>query len=143
VQVLPQAAETKGKLGRGDRPRDVPHAAWRGAKLRADEQESDTRRCRAGRAGKAPRSSFGQGGAQETFRQRIRQLSRRSGGRSISEAIEKLRHYVLGWKAYFGLAQTPSAFLALVKWMRHRLLAIHLKHWKLARRSTGSCWPSG
>jgi RNA-directed DNA polymerase len=32
-----------------------------------------------------------------TFRQRIRQLTRRSGGRSIGEVIERLRSYVLGW----------------------------------------------
>lgn len=44
--------------------------------------------------------------ALESFRQRIRQLTSRSGRRSISEVIEKLRRYVLGWKTYYGLAQT-------------------------------------
>ncbi|NHZ38523.1 group II intron reverse transcriptase/maturase [Massilia sp. CCM 8692] len=65
-----------------------------------------------------------------TFRQRIRQLTRRSGGRSISEVIDKLRPYVLGWKAYYGLAQTPGVLLRLDEWMRHRMRAIHLKQWK-------------
>lgn len=68
--------------------------------------------------------------ALETFRQRIRQLTRRSGGRSISEVIEKLRSYMLGWKAYFNLAQTPRVWRSLDEWMRHRLRAIHLKHWR-------------
>jgi RNA-directed DNA polymerase len=68
--------------------------------------------------------------ALETFQQRIRQLTRRSGGRSISEVIEKLRPYVLGWKAYFGLAQTSRVLRELDEWMRHRLRAIHLKHWR-------------
>jgi group II intron reverse transcriptase/maturase len=68
--------------------------------------------------------------AKETFRQKIRQLTRRSGGRSISEVITALRPYVLGWKAYFGLAQTPGVLRELDEWMRHRLRAIHLKHWK-------------
>ena len=68
--------------------------------------------------------------ALKAFRQRIRQLTRRSGGRSINEVIEKLRPYVRGWKAYFGLAQTPSVLLELDKWMRHRLRAIHLKPWR-------------
>jgi RNA-directed DNA polymerase len=36
----------------------------------------------------------------------------------------------LGWKAYFGLAQTPRVWLTLDEWLRHRLRAIHLKHWK-------------
>ena len=68
--------------------------------------------------------------AQKAFRQRIRQLTRRSGGRSVEQVIEDLRSYVLGWKAYFGLAQTPSVLRELDKWMRHRLRAIHLKHWR-------------
>jgi len=68
--------------------------------------------------------------ALEAFRQKIRQLTRRSGGRSIAEVIDGLRSYVLGWKAYFGLAQTPTALRELDKWMRHRLRAIHLKQWR-------------
>jgi RNA-directed DNA polymerase len=43
-----------------------------------------------------------------TFKQRIRQLTRRSGGRSMAEGHRALRPYLLGWKAYFGLAQTPN-----------------------------------
>jgi len=68
--------------------------------------------------------------ALETFRQRIRWLTCRSGGRSINEVIENLRPYVLGWKAYYGLAQTPSVLQRLDEWMRHRLRAIQLKHWR-------------
>jgi group II intron reverse transcriptase/maturase len=68
--------------------------------------------------------------AREAFQQRVRQLTRRSGGRSIGEVIDKLRPYVLGWKAYFGLAQTPGVLNELDQWMRHRLRAIHLKHWR-------------
>jgi group II intron reverse transcriptase/maturase len=68
--------------------------------------------------------------ALETFRQKIRELSSRSGGRSIAEVIDKLRSYVLGWKGYFGLAQTPRVLRELDEWMRHRMRAIHLKHWK-------------
>ena len=65
-----------------------------------------------------------------TFKQRIRQLTRRSGGRSMTEVIQKLRPYVLGWKAYFGLAQTPRVWRTLDEWLRHRLRAMQLKHWK-------------
>ncbi len=65
-----------------------------------------------------------------TFKQRIRQLTRRSGGRSMAEVIERLKPYLLGWKAYFGLAQTPRVWRTLDEWLRHRLRAIHLKHWK-------------
>ena len=65
-----------------------------------------------------------------TFKQRIRQLTRRSGGRSMAQVIDKLRPYLLGWKAYFGLAQTPKIWRTLDEWLRHRLRAIQLKHWK-------------
>ena len=68
--------------------------------------------------------------AQRDFKARIRQLTRRSGGRSLEQVIERLRGYVLGWKAYFGLAQTPKVWRELDEWMRHRLRAIQLYHWR-------------
>lgn len=66
----------------------------------------------------------------KTFKQRIRQLTRRSGGRSMSEVVEGLRPYMRGWKGYFQLAQTPKVWRKLDEWLRHRLRAIQLKHWK-------------
>jgi RNA-directed DNA polymerase len=68
--------------------------------------------------------------ARETFKHKVRQLTRRSGGRSIEEVIEPLRRYVLGWKAYFNLAQTPKVWRELDEWMRHRMRAIQLKQWR-------------
>lgn len=64
------------------------------------------------------------------FKQRIRELTRRSGGRSLSDVVDRLRSYVLGWKAYFRLAQTPRVWRELDKWLRHRLRAVQLKQWK-------------
>ena len=65
-----------------------------------------------------------------TFKRRIRQLTRRSGGRSLQDVVDRLRPYALGWKGYFRLAQTPRVWLALDQWLRHRLRAIQLKQWK-------------
>ena len=65
-----------------------------------------------------------------TFKQRVRELTRRSGGRGMAQVIERLRRYLLGWKAYFRLAQTPRVWRSLDEWLRHRLRAIQLKHWK-------------
>jgi RNA-directed DNA polymerase len=70
----------------------------------------------------------------QNFKARIQQLTRRSGGRSMEQVVQKLRSYLLGWKAYFGLAQTPRAWRELDEWLRHRLRAIRLKQWK---RSAG------
>jgi RNA-directed DNA polymerase len=69
----------------------------------------------------------------QNFKARIRQLTRRSGGRSMAQVVDKLRPYLLGWKAYFGLAQTPQVWRELDEWLRHRLRAIQLKHWKRPR----------
>ena len=68
--------------------------------------------------------------AMDNFKARIRQLTRRSGGRSMEQVVQRLRPYLLGWKAYFGLAQTPKVWRELDEWLRHRLRAIQLKHWK-------------
>ena len=65
-----------------------------------------------------------------TFKQRVRQLTRRSGGRSMQQVVDGLRPYLLGWKAYFGLAQTPGVWRELDEGLRHRLRAIQLKQWK-------------
>jgi RNA-directed DNA polymerase len=64
------------------------------------------------------------------FKQRIRQLTRRSVGRSMQQVIDRLRVYLLGWKGYFRLAQTSRVWRRLDEWVRHRLRALQLKHWK-------------
>ena len=68
--------------------------------------------------------------ALDTFKVRIRQITRRSGGKSIEQVVDKLRAYLPGWKNYFQLAETPSTFRGLDEWLRHRLRVLHLKHWK-------------
>lgn len=65
-----------------------------------------------------------------TFKQRVRQLTRRSGGRSMQQVVDGLRPYLLGWKAYFGLAETPGVWRELDEGLRHRLRAIQLKQWR-------------
>ena len=68
--------------------------------------------------------------ALDNFKARIRRLTRRSGGRSMEQVVQRLRPYLLGWKAYFGLAQTPRVWRELDEWLRHRMRAILLKHWR-------------
>ena len=64
------------------------------------------------------------------FKRRIRQMTRRTCGRNLNEVAEELRRYVPGWKAYFKLAQTPKVFRELDEWLRHRLRALQLNHWR-------------
>jgi group II intron reverse transcriptase/maturase len=70
------------------------------------------------------------GKAIDTYKARIRRITRRNCGRSLVEVAEELRGYLPGWKAYFQLAQTPRAFRELDEWLRHRLRAVQLKHWR-------------
>ena len=66
----------------------------------------------------------------DAFKRRIRLITRRSGGRSLPVVAMDLRPYLLGWKAYFHLAQTPRIIRSLDEWLGHCLRAIQLKHWR-------------
>jgi len=68
--------------------------------------------------------------ALETMREQVRFITKRTGGQSMEQVAAKLRSYLVGWKEYFRLADTPNLFKELDQWIRHRLRAIHLKHWK-------------
>ena len=68
--------------------------------------------------------------AKAKFKQRVRQLTRRSYGQSMSDIVKRLRSYLLGWKSYFKLSQTRGVWRRLDEWLRHRLRAIQLKQWK-------------
>jgi RNA-directed DNA polymerase len=65
-----------------------------------------------------------------TFKQRVRELTRRSCGYSLDMVVKQLRVYVLGWKAYFRLADTPGVWSDLDQWIRHRVRATQLKQWE-------------
>jgi len=65
-----------------------------------------------------------------TMKDRVRQITARNGGRSLPSVVSELRGYLIGWKAYFRLAETPGIFADLDKWIRHRLRTLQLKQWK-------------
>jgi RNA-directed DNA polymerase len=64
------------------------------------------------------------------LKSRIRQITGRTGGRSMRQVIEELQEYLPGWRNYFSLVETPTTFDELDKWIRHRLRALYLKQWK-------------
>jgi hypothetical protein len=67
------------------------------------------------------------------FKARVRELTRRTCGRSLAQIVNELSVYLVGWRGYFGFCQTPSAFRALDEWTRRRLRAIVWKQWKRGR----------
>jgi group II intron reverse transcriptase/maturase len=68
--------------------------------------------------------------ARKVFKERVRQITSRNGGRSLEQVAGELRAYLLGWKQYFGLADTPGIFQDLDQWIHRRLRMLQLKQWK-------------
>jgi RNA-directed DNA polymerase len=68
--------------------------------------------------------------ALQAMKHRVRETTRRSRSQSIEEVVADLRSFLVGWRNYFRLAETPRVFTDLDEWIRHRLRALHLKHWK-------------
>ena len=71
---------------------------------------------------------------------RVRQITSRTGGRSMTRIAEELRSYLTGWKLYFQLAETPNIFREIDKWLHHRLRAgtaqaVETRHHHLPRSS--------
>lgn len=66
----------------------------------------------------------------QKMKEEVRNITGRNGGRSVQKVVEDLRSFLLGWKSYFRLAETPGLFRDLDAWIRHRLRQIHLKQWK-------------
>jgi group II intron reverse transcriptase/maturase len=64
------------------------------------------------------------------MKDRLREITSRNGGRSIGQVVTMLRSYLVGWRSYFRLADTPQVFAQVEQWLHRRLRAIHLKHWK-------------
>jgi RNA-directed DNA polymerase len=71
--------------------------------------------------------------ALQAMKERVRAITARSGGRSVGMVATELRKYLVGWKAYFRLAETPSVFVELDKWIHRRLRALMLRQWKRGR----------
>jgi RNA-directed DNA polymerase len=68
--------------------------------------------------------------AVKRFKERIRELTRRTRGVSLEEMVRQLTVYLRGWLGYFGFCQTPTVLQSLNEWMRHRLRCVVWKQWK-------------
>src|SRR5476649_1817054 len=70
----------------------------------------------------------------ERFKQRIREITRRAKGVSMTTTMEELAPYMRGWRGYFGFCETPEVLIALTRWVRLRLRAALWRQWKTPRR---------
>jgi group II intron reverse transcriptase/maturase len=71
--------------------------------------------------------------ALKMMKERIREITTRSSGRSVAQVVAELRGYLVGWRAYFRLADTPGVFADVDKWLHRRLRMVHLRQWKRGR----------
>jgi len=69
--------------------------------------------------------------AVDRFKEKIRELTRRSKGVGIERMAEKLTRYLRGWIGYFGKCQTPSVLEGLDQWIRRRLRSAIWRQWRL------------
>jgi len=67
------------------------------------------------------------------FKERIRELTRRTRGISIERMIGELRTYMIGWQGYFGFCETSHILSELDMWIRRRLRCCVWKQWKHGR----------
>jgi RNA-directed DNA polymerase len=59
--------------------------------------------------------------ALDTFKTRVREQTCRTRGLSLSQIIDELAPYLIGWRGYFGFCQTPRVLTNLEAWIRRRL----------------------
>jgi RNA-directed DNA polymerase len=67
------------------------------------------------------------------FKERVRELTRRTQGQSLEKIVEKLSRYLIGWRGYFGICETPSVLRELDQWTRRRLRSLVWTQWKRGR----------
>ena len=67
------------------------------------------------------------------FKDRVRELTKRTRGVSLEQLAKPLSQYLRGWSGYFNLCETPWVMRELDSWIRHRLRHFVLKNWSLSR----------
>jgi RNA-directed DNA polymerase len=67
------------------------------------------------------------------FKQRVRELTRRTRGLKVETMIAQLSRYLTGWRGYFRFCQTPTVLRKLEEWTRRRLRSVIWKQWKQSR----------
>jgi RNA-directed DNA polymerase len=68
------------------------------------------------------------------FKKRVRELTGRARGVSLTRMVRDLSPFLRGWQGYFGHCQTPSVLRDLEQWLRRRLRAVQWVHWKHGKR---------
>jgi RNA-directed DNA polymerase len=73
------------------------------------------------------------GKAFEGFKHRIRQLTKRSWGISMTRRYRELQRYIQGWINYYGLSEYYRPLPRIDEWIRRRIRMCYLKQWRKPR----------
>ena len=71
------------------------------------------------------------------FKRRVRRLTGRSWGISMSDRYGHIQTYVRGWMNYFGIGVRYTDAVELDHWLRRRIRMCYLKQWGRARKRIG------
>ena len=72
--------------------------------------------------------------ALQKFKARVRELTCRTRGVSLTKLIEPLARYLIGWRGYYGFCQTPRVLSNLDAWIRRRLRMYLWRQWRTGQR---------
>jgi len=67
------------------------------------------------------------------FQHRIRELTGRSWGVSMSYRFDRLAQYIRGWMGYFGISEYYRPVPELDEWLRRRVRMCYWKQWRQTR----------
>ena len=67
--------------------------------------------------------------SEKRLRQHVREITRRTRGRSIKAVIWELGRYLRGWKQYYGIVQVRSMLREYDSWIKRRLRCYLWKQW--------------
>ncbi len=68
--------------------------------------------------------------AKGRLKARLRRLTSRRWRVAMAIRLAALNRFLMGWSAYFALAETPSVFREFDEWLRRRLRQVRWKEWK-------------
>src|SRR5271165_4405041 len=70
----------------------------------------------------------------QKFKARVRELTCRTRGVSLTRLVEQLARYLIGWRGYYGFCQTPRVLSNLDAWIRRRLRMYLWRQWRTGQR---------
>jgi len=70
----------------------------------------------------------------EGFKAKLKQMTRRNGGKPLCDVIKMLNPLLRGFGDYFRIANSSRDYAKVAKWLRRRLRCIQLTLWKKPRR---------